>query len=240
MKMMKRVVAILLVLSMVLSACMVASATSKTKYVYNTGKCVVRKGAGTNYGAIATIQKGLRMEYVTTTRDKNNVLWYKVRYKGHTGWICSIYISSSKNGTAVKGTVKLTGGTTHIRVKPNTSAKSLGSIGKGKKANYYDTATDSRGVKWYLIFYGGHLGWISSKYTNAPAKEPSTVTATDGKTYIRKDPSLNGKVITVLPRGKAATYKGSTKYDDRGVAWYYVSYGKFTGWVSSRYTTKKY
>ena len=62
------------------------------------------------------------------------------------------------------------------------------------------------------------------------------VIAEDGSTNIRSRPSLSGKDLGTLPKGKSATYLDETELDDRGVAWYYISYKDTTGWVSSMYT----
>ena len=53
---------------------------------------------------------------------------------------------------------------------------------------------------------------------------------------IRKGPGLNYEMIDAVVKGTEMSYKGSTKYDNRGVAWYKVGYKGKTGWVSSVYS----
>lgn len=53
---------------------------------------------------------------------------------------------------------------------------------------------------------------------------------------IRKGPGLNYEMIDAVVKNTYMTYKGSTKYDNRGVAWYKVGYKDKVGWVSSKYT----
>ena len=58
-----------------------------------------------------------------------------------------------------------------------------------------------------------------------------------GDSWLRSGPGLSyAKLNAVLEDGESAEYLGSTSYDGRGVAWYYVRTGGATGWVSSRYT----
>lgn len=62
---------------------------------------------------------------------------------------------------------------------------------------------------------------------------------TTGTVWMRADPSLNGEQITSVKEGKSLEYLGQSEVDDRGVAWYKVSDGKHTGWVSSKYAELK-
>ena len=236
MKTMKRTGMIVLVITLIVSMFTFASASG---VMYTTGKCNLRRGPGLDYGSITTIPADARVTYTSTKKDERSVTWYKVGYNGETGWVSQLYLCKTKGGSAVIGSVKLTG-REYLRQTPNQNGKQLGTVAKGTTLKYYAVSTDSRGVDWYLVHYSGNTGWVSEKYTggDTPAKEVR-VYATDGRSYIRKEANLNGKVLCTLERGSSAKYEGSTKYDDRGVAWYKVSYDGKTGWVSSRYTTKK-
>ena len=59
---------------------------------------------------------------------------------------------------------------------------------------------------------------------------------TTGNVWMRSEPSLQGQQITSFPENTTLQYLGETSVDDRGVAWYKVSKGSDTGWVSSRYS----
>ena len=63
------------------------------------------------------------------------------------------------------------------------------------------------------------------------------VFALTGSTKIRTGPGLGYSEIGTLFQGDSAPYLGDTSYDSRGVAWYRISCGGGSGWVSSRYTT---
>lgn len=56
-----------------------------------------------------------------------------------------------------------------------------------------------------------------------------------GNCNVRTGPGLGYKSIGSVNRGSTLSYSGSTRYDSRGVAWYSVSFGGRTAWVSSVY-----
>lgn len=59
---------------------------------------------------------------------------------------------------------------------------------------------------------------------------------TTGNVWMRTGPGLSYEAVTSFSKGKSLEYLGETSVDNRGVAWYKVSSGKYTGWVSSRYS----
>ena len=95
--------------------------------------------------------------------------WYKVSYKGMTGWVSSRYTSttSSSGSSSASGTVKATSGSTYIRADYNKEAEIITTLSKGNSVSYLgETRTDSRGVAWYKVqTKSGKTGWVSSKYT---------------------------------------------------------------------------
>ena len=105
-------------------------------------------------------------------KDSRGVVWYKVKYNGITGWVSSRYSkltdskgSGSSGGSSSGDSVKIVGGDVTIRSKADKTSSKLGYIPEGKTASYLGkTSTDSRGVQWYYISYGGVKGWVSSMY----------------------------------------------------------------------------
>lgn len=69
----------------------VEAATTKTV----TTKVNFRKGPGTGYGVICTINKGQKVTYISNTGE-----WSKVKYNSKTGYIYSIYLSGSSNSSS--------------------------------------------------------------------------------------------------------------------------------------------
>ena len=128
------------------------------------------------------------------------------------------------------------GAQVNVRSGPGLSYRDLGTIYSGDTLEYLEKSSiDNRGVVWYKVEYKGEPGWVSSKYCELFGEV--YVYATDGQSYIRQNPNLNGKALTVMHEGEAAEYLGKTSIDNRGVAWYKVEFDGWTGWVSSKYTT---
>lgn len=59
---------------------------------------------------------------------------------------------------------------------------------------------------------------------------------TTANVWMRTGPGLKYEQVTSFAEGKKLTYLGETQMDDRPVAWYKVTDGKNTGWVSSKYS----
>ena len=81
----------------------------------------------------------------------------------------------------------------------NLKAKILAILHKNERLTYTATAKDSRGVVWYKVFVGSKTGWISSRYasTSSSWDETSYVKASNGQTWVRKNPSLSAPQLTV-------------------------------------------
>ena len=152
--------------------------------------------------------------------------------------LAMLLIAAMLMGTAMAAAYVETTGQVNLRSGPGLNYKDIGTVNKGTTLSYLDQySTDTRGVIWYKVMYKNSSAWISSKYSDLyGASVVPYLYATDGKSYIRSAPNLNGKIITTLQRGDAAEFLGASSVDERGVTWYRVSFNGKTGWVSSRYT----
>lgn len=241
---MKRSIAKILIAVMLASVLLTALTTVALAEfkVYITGDSVyVRKGPGTYYSDLGTVHYGESYTATAMDDDDRGVTWYRIKYKGGSGWVSSKYASTTPGGKTY-GRIYATGGSTYVRAEPNRYSTILEDMPQGSSADYLDRKErDERGVIWYNVSYKGRVGWVSSKYTSTTpggGEESGTVVATGGSTYIREEPDVDADIITSMAQYASADYRGKTVYDDRGVAWYKVrtNSGK-TGWVSSKFTT---
>jgi len=131
-------------------------------------------------------------------------------------------------------------GDCNVRTGPSLGYAVLGVVYKGGSlTSLGGVQYDDRGVAWYSVSYNGRTGWVSSLYAVADGKGSAaggTVTFS-GDCNVRSAPSLSGTVLGSVHAGSSLKALGDTKYDDRGVAWYSVSYNGRTGWVSSVYAS---
>lgn len=156
MKHIKKIAVIVLVLAAVLTSVSAAFALGET--LYATGDVYLRKGAGKENAIITVIKKDSKVTRLDSATDRRGVVWYQVRTEsGKTGWASSVYL---RNNPQVGGKITMTGNG-YIRENANLKGKILGVALKGKTVSYTDTATDARGVIWYLVTYGNIVGWVS-------------------------------------------------------------------------------
>ncbi len=160
MRYIRKILAALLVAALCLS--MVAALAGGT--IKTTGSVNMRKGAGLGYKKIRSISKGVTLNYDKTEKDGRGVKWYRVTYKGKTGWVSSKYAKEGSSGGSTSGSKVKTTASVHLRSGPGRGYKSLCTIGSGKTLTYDKTKKDDRGVKWYHVTYKGKTGWVSSKY----------------------------------------------------------------------------
>ena len=163
MKMMKKLIAVLLIAMMVLTS-VAALADGKIK---TTGNVNVRKGAGLDYASKGTVSKGPVLNFDQTSKDERGVIWYHIT-NGKTGWVSSKYtkqVEGNVSGDTKTGeTIKATGDV-RVRKGAGLDYAIATTMKKGAKAEYLGkTAKDARGVKWYKVSYNGKTGWVSSKY----------------------------------------------------------------------------
>lgn len=163
MKTMKRIAAVVLVLSVILTLCGTALAANYT--CYTTGKCNLRRGPGLNYSSKKTLKKGVELVASEGEYDDRGVLWVHVVGSYGSGWVSTTYLKKGKK-VPQSYMVKAVDGSTYIRSIPSTDGRKLATLGKGKSATYLQMRTeDSRGVTWFKVSYKGKKGWVSSRYT---------------------------------------------------------------------------
>ena len=70
--------------------------TGGDDFVKTTGSVNLRKGPGLDYGTVASVKAGKKLDYLgTSKKDSRGVRWYKVEYNGKTCWV------SSKHSTLI-------------------------------------------------------------------------------------------------------------------------------------------
>ena len=210
--------------------------------VTTTGSMHIRAGADRSYASRGTVPSGVTLSYYATSKDGRGVTWYKVTYKGVTGWISSTYTKgaggsgSYTGGTAASGTITTTANVNQ-RKGAGTIYDQVGMVPKGVTLTYDRTGKDGNGTTWYRVTYGGRTGWIISSYT-----KPYTPTAvgkviTTGTVHHRASANRTSTSQGVIGIGVTLTYD-KTSVDSRGVTWYHVTFNGKPGWISSKYAKK--
>ena len=178
------------------------AAQSAVGTVVNTGSdpLNVRKGPGTGYSVIGSLEKGKTFDIVASAKDSSGTVWYKLTYNGAYGYVSSKYVqvsekseggsSSGESGssgsgssepvTFQMGTVNTSSGL-NVRTGAGTSYTRLTTLPNGTSVAITGSAKDSSGKVWYKYQYSSSTaGYICSDYVTV-----KTVTSdTSFETYL--------------------------------------------------------
>ncbi|PLT30039.1 SH3 domain-containing protein [Peribacillus deserti] len=122
-------------------------------YTVNASSLNVRSGAGTNYARIGILPRGSRIDVI----QKLSNGWYKISYKGKTGYVSGQYVKTTAAAAPVYR-VKAT--SLNVRTGPSTKYASIGSLKNGAVINVI--RKESNG--WYRINFNGKTGYVSGQY----------------------------------------------------------------------------
>jgi len=145
---------------------------------------------------------------------------------------------------ALASTVVVTGDA-NARSNPSLNGYKLGVVTQGSWLTYRNVySVDDRGVMWYGIIFDGEDAWISSRYSyvvyddgDDDANDDYPVVYVHRDSHVRDEPGLYGESLTVARAGAVLRSGGESRWDDRGVEWYYVCCNGYWGWISSRYAS---
>lgn len=218
----------------------------------------VKKGSTLPYmGSASTDSRGVTWYKVSFSGSTG---WVSSTYASLTNNGGTAYYASNGTGNSYSSGNYYTSGSTgsvcatgsaYVRSGPGLNYSQLTTMHKGDYATYLGTTSyDSRGVAWYNVSFNGYTGWVSSTYANLSGSYSysgnysgsystygSYVVGTSGDSNVRTGPGLGYTSVGCLYQGQSASYLGNTSIDERGVAWYNVSFNGSSVWVSSRYTT---
>ncbi|MEW9077055.1 SH3 domain-containing protein, partial [Terrisporobacter glycolicus] len=115
-----------------------------------------RKSASTSSSIIETIPKNTTVEIV----DKSTSGWYKVKYKGNTGYVSKDYVKLNGSGsdddnTSTPSSEKgVTTANVNFRKSASTSSSIIATIPKNTTVEVVDKSTSG----WYKVKYKGNTG----------------------------------------------------------------------------------
>ncbi|WP_195345959.1 SH3 domain-containing protein [Paraclostridium sordellii] len=203
-----------------------------------------RKGPGTSYSIITSLNKGTKVGYIS----ENNG-WAKISHNGNIGYMSTNYLatidsnsggnnSESNEDSTVKSEKQVTGNRVNFRKGPGTNYSVITSLNKGTKVGYI---SESNG--WAKISYNGNIGYMSTNYlattdsnsggNNSESNEDSTIKSekqvTGNTVNFRKGPGTNYSVITSLNKGTKVGYISESN------GWAKVNYNGTIGYMSANY-----
>lgn len=183
------------------------TAGENSQAVITTDGLRVRKGPGTSYGVLGTIQKGTAYKVKSTEGS-----WVKIQTPYGDGWVANEFVQFSgtqkKSSSSSSQTGKITADSLNVRNKPSLQSDIIGKLNSGETV-----AVLSQNGSWTEISFSGITGWISSQFITfqSSQSESKPKQASSGKTgtvtattlTVRNKASLNGKPIGSVAKGQA-------------------------------------
>ena len=245
MKMKNRLFAWLLVLVMLMSLPLSFASAATTKYIKSANGRKVNLRHGPNdqtYAVAIQLAPGTAVTVLSTSKG-----WATVRYQGHTLYVKSKYLSSTKPSTPSKPTpssattrflVSSSGRKINLRHGPNDQTYAVAvQVPSGTPVTLISTSNG-----WAKVRYQGYVLYVKSSFVSTKAPSPSTSTTTvktqvryikspDGrKINLRHGPSDKGYAIAVqVPHGTQAGLISSSK------GWSKIRYQGRTLYVMTKY-----
>lgn len=247
---MKKIFSIILMLALLAFG----AAALAEDYIYISYNANVRTGPGLGYSSIGSLNGNSTVAYAhESAYDSRGVCWYKVWFGEGAGWVSSSYAWPTNEPGAVEyggggniagmfwhaGSVVLAEGDVNVRTGPGLGFAIVDTMLTGETADYLGvSSSDERGVTWFNVQFDGNEGWVSSTWASLTGEQSDygSVKGTGGDSNVRTGPGLGYSTIGCLYKGESADYLGASSVDERGVAWYNISFDGQSGWVSSKYT----
>ena len=210
-----------------------------------SGSLNLRADANKNAKILAEIPEGTMIPVYEKTTN-----WTRTSYAGHNGWVMNAFLTFSGNDEGSDGdtpsattTATVTGGSLNLRASKSTSATIFLQIPTNTVVPVLEKDGD-----WTRTTYGGHTGWVMSKYLKAntagesggeqaPETQPDTPSATKtavvtgGGLNLRASKSTTARILVQIPDKTKLTLL------ETGSTWSKTTYAGKTGWVMTKYLT---
>ena len=139
--------------------------------------------------------------------------------------LLTIFLLSAAAFAASVKTGVITNDGVNLRANPDTSAKILTQLEKGKKVSVLDSEGD-----WFKVSFNDATGWVNDSFVVIREQVISTGTVTGDVLNVRSKPDISSEVLTKLDKGaKVDIY-------ERSGDWYRISIGNERfGWVNREF-----
>lgn len=233
---MKNITALILaaVMSVGMAGPLPAAASGDT-YTVNVSSVNIRSSASTDAKVITRASRGENVEVTGTSGD-----WYKVKYKGDTGYIRKDMLVEGTSATSNSSspTAKVTGSSVNIRKSASTGAAVLKRVEQG---TVLEAVSISDG--WVKVKYSGVTGYVSADYVkvsglNSSSGSSETLKEMDSKGAINAS-EVNVREGAGTSSSKMYSLSKGASVDVTGIKgdWYRVHTSKGTGYVLAKYVT---
>jgi uncharacterized protein YraI len=194
-----------------------------------TSRLNLRSGPGTNKSVRLVLPQGSLVSY----QGQTSGAWLKVAYDGTIGWAHGDYLTESNGGSNDEWPVvgaAITTSSVNLRSGPSTGHKVLRVLARGTRVEI----TDNLGNGFRSVIHDGLAGWVYDEYLDGRGNgpRPGAYLMATSRLNLRAEPSLQARVLDVIPEG------GIVTASDQGANGFaYVAYNGTWGWASTNYLT---
>ncbi|PLR90802.1 SH3 domain-containing protein [Bacillus sp. T33-2] len=199
-----------------------------SSYSVNATNLNVRSGPGTHFSRIGSLPSGSGIQVI----EQLNNGWYKISYKGQTGYVSGQYVRSGAGPSpTTSSTYTVTATVLNVRSGPGTNHARIGSLRQGSSLQVVQRLNNG----WYEISFNGKRAYVSGQYVTTAGSSPVAsavyrVNATG--LNVRTGPGLEHRKIGLLKNG---TVLNVIHRESNG--WYKINFNGQTGYVSGQYVT---
>ncbi|MEL4106430.1 SH3 domain-containing protein [Oscillospiraceae bacterium WX1] len=172
MRLFNKLFAVLMVLSVLLTAQYITAAAGSIAYgaaTVSASSLNIRSGPDTSLPIVATVAHNEKMVVLEQTSSD----WYRVNYNGTVGYVATMYLSNVLKAENFNAIGSVTGDSVSMRATPSTSGTLLCTC---KNAAVVSVIGINNG--WYKVKYSGKTGYIRSDFVSIVATPtPSGTTA---------------------------------------------------------------
>ena len=155
-KLVKRIALVAMIL-FVLPFLQINAEAASTKLKVTASQTKVRKSASNSSKALVSAKKG-----ETLQKKGASGSWYKVSYKGKTGYVKKGHVEVKDSDDDKAESIKITAKKAYLYKSSKTSSKKLSTLKKDKKVTLLKKVDDG---KWLKVKVGGKTGYVLSKNT---------------------------------------------------------------------------
>lgn len=157
--------------------------------VNNSTPLNVRKGPGTSYQVITTLERG---EKVDVYSEEGN--WLKVKVNGKEGYVSAYYIERADSGNVDEdvrpaepiATKTVTTSSLVVRSGPGANHEAIGRLQRGDKVDIYEQTSGP----WVLIKFNGKWAYTHNDYLGQTGLQGKTIVVDAG--HGDHDPGTSG------------------------------------------------
>ena len=193
----------------------------------------VRSAPNSSSSKLGTLTKGAAVNIIQKGAAGG---WHKIWYNNREAYVFADYVKLSTSVT-VETTGVVTSSTLNVRSGPGTTFAKVGSLAKGATVQVLKSFSTG---DWHKVLYNGIEAYVSSDYIKLASGSSSAGTNSGSTTMVyatvnasllnfRRTASLDGSVITTLPRGTVVQVL------EQGATWFKIRYAGSDGYVYASY-----